>query len=105
MKKIILPVVLLLILLFSYPTKLKHKNNNGINQENAILITVLNGRKFDSKEEKSTEISKEFYNKNSIQNPFDISKNKNNIHNSSRNSKGKIMISNDYYIISETKFD
>lgn len=105
MKKNILLGVLLLILLFSYPTKLKHKNNNGINKENTILMTVLNGRKFDSKEEKATEISKGFYNKNSIQNPFDISNNKNTIQHSARNNKGKIMISNDPYIISETKLD
>lgn len=105
MKKNILLGVVLLILLFSYPTKLKHKDNNRINNEKTIFVTVLNGRKFDSKEEKANEISNEFYKKNSIQNPFDISKNKNTLQHSSRNNKGKIMISNDYYITSEIKLD
>jgi uncharacterized membrane protein YgaE (UPF0421/DUF939 family) len=105
MKKNILLGVILLILLFSYPTKLKYKNNNRTNKENAILITVLNGRKFDSKEERATKISEEFYKKNSIQNPFDMYKNKNTIQHSSRNNKGKIMLSYDHNVISETKLD
>lgn len=105
MKKNILLRVILLMLLFSYPTKLKHKEDNRTNKENAILITVLNGRKFDSKEERATKISEEFYKKNSIQNPFDIYKNKNTIQHSSRNNKGKIMLSYDHYVISETKLD
>ena len=106
MKKNILLGILLLILLFSYPTKLKRKKNNKtINKENAILITEVNGRKFDSKEDKTTKITEGFYKQNSIQNPFNISKNKNTIKHSSRNNKGKIMLSNDHYIISETKLD
>lgn len=106
MKKNILLGVLLLILLFSYSTKLKRKKNNKtINKENAILITVVNGRKFDSNEEKTTKITDVFDKKNSIQNPFNISKNKNTIKHSSRNNKGKIMFSNDHYIISETQLD
>ena len=105
MKKNILLGVILLMLLFSYPTKLKHKEDNRTNKENAILITVLNGRKFDSKEERATKISEEFYKKNSIQNPFDIYKNKNTIQHSSRNNKGKIMLSYDHNVISETKLD
>ena len=107
MKKNILLGVILLILLFSYPTKLKYNNNNNnrTNKENAILITVLNGRKFDSKEERAAKISEEFYKKNSIQNPFDIYKNKNTIQHSSRNNKGKIMLSYDHNVISETKID
>lgn len=105
MKKNILLGVILLMLLFSYPTKLKHKEDNRTNKENAILITVLNGRKFDSKEERATKISEEFYKKNSIQNPFDIYKNKNTIQHSSRNNKGKIMLSYDHNVISETKID
>ncbi|WP_426092116.1 hypothetical protein [Flavobacterium sp. DSR3-2] len=105
MKKNILIGVIVLILLFSYPTKLKHKYNNRTNKENAILITVLNGRKFDSDEENSTKISEEFYKKNFIQNPFDIYKNENTIQHSSRNNKGKIMLSYDHYIIPETKLD
>ena len=105
MKKNILLGVILLMLLFSYPTKLKHKENNRTNKENAILITVLNGRKFDSKEERATKISEEFYKKNYIQNPFDIYNNKNTIQHSSRNNKGKIMLSYDHYVISKTKLD
>ena len=106
MKKNILLGVLLLILLFSYPTKLKRKKNNKtINKENAILTTAVNGRKFDSNEEKTTKITEGFDKKNSIQNPFNISKNKNTIKHSSRNNKGKIMLSNDHYIISENQLD
>ena len=105
MKKNILLGVILLILLFSYPTKLKYKNNNGTNKENAILITVSKDRKFYSKEERVTKISEEFYKKNSIQNPFNIYKNKNTIQHSARNNKGKIMVSYDHYVFSETKLD
>lgn len=103
MKKNILFGVILLILLFSFPTKLKHKNNNRTNKENAILITVSKDRKFYSKEERVTKISEEFYKKNSIQNPFNIYKN--TIQHSARNNKGKIMVSYDHYGFSETKLD
>ena len=97
MKKIILLGIILSILLFSYPTKSKHKNNNNrTNKKNTILVTVQNSRKFDSKEEVF---------KNYNQNPIDISQNKNTIQLSSRHNKGKIMFSKDNNMIPETKFE
>lgn len=96
MKKNILLGVLLIMLLFSYSTKLKRKKNSKIiNKENAILITAVDVLKYDLNEEKTTEITEDFDRQNSIYDPFNISKNKNNIKYASRNNKGKIILSND----------
>ncbi|MBG6185867.1 hypothetical protein [Flavobacterium sp. CAN_S2] len=74
MKKNILLVTILTILIFSYPTKTKHKNNNSsINRENSILITVQSDRKYDSDED-VRKLSKEFFEKKTIKNQFDTSK-------------------------------
>lgn len=105
MKKNILFASLLLILLFTYPTKIKPKKNNSIDIDNIIRIRHYNDKKYDSEEEKVVKISKEFYRQNNTLNPFDTSKNKNVIPHSLRHSKGKIMLSQDQYIISETKQD
>lgn len=105
MKKNILFALLLLILLFTYPTKIKHKKNNSIDKENTVRIRHYNDKKYDSEEEKVVKISKEFYKQNNTPNPFDTSKNKNVIPHSLRHSKGKIMLSHEQYIITETKQD
>lgn len=95
MKKNILLVTILTILIFSYPTKTKHKNNNSsTNRENSILITVQSDRKYDSDED-VRKLSKEFYEKKTIQNKFDTSKSKNFNQHSSRHNKGKILFYKD----------
>lgn len=103
MKTTILFCLLLLIILFSYPTKLKHKNKNSrINQENTILMNVQNRIKFDS-EEDWIKSSCKLSTKKNIQNPIKIVKNKNPLSLSSRHKKGKILYCKNQTIIPKTK--
>ena len=103
MKKNILLVTILTILIFSYPTKTKHKNNNSsTNRENSILITVQSDRKYDSDED-VRKLSKEFFEKKTIKNQFDTSQNKNFKQHSSRHNKGKILYYKDSYASPKTK--
>jgi hypothetical protein len=95
MKKNILLLTILTILIFSYPTKTKYKNNNSrSNRENRVLITVQSNRKYNSDED-VRKLSKEFYEKKTIQNKFDTSKSKNFNQHSSRHNKGKILFYKD----------
>jgi peptidoglycan hydrolase CwlO-like protein len=105
MKKNILLVTILTILIFSYPTKTKHKNNNSsTNRENSILITVQSDRKYDSDED-VRKLSKEFFEKKTIKNQFDTSKNKNFNQHSSRHNKGKILYYKNSYVSPKTKVE
>lgn len=105
MKKNILLGVIILILIFSYPTKKKYKINNVKNIESTFFLTLECRKEIDAVEEQYTKISNRLYEKNSVQNQLDTAKNKNTFQHSSRNNKGKIMLSNDHYIISKTKLD
>ncbi len=92
MKKIIILILLLFILIFSYPTELKHSkaSQNTTSQKNAVSITTLNNLKFDSDEEKIKALEK-FTLKKNIQTRNIKYKNKKTAKHTSRHNKGKIM--------------
>jgi peptidoglycan hydrolase CwlO-like protein len=103
MKKYILLVTILIILIFSFPTKIKRKNTNSRrNIENSILITLHGNRKYDSDEDIS-KLSRQFHEKNTIKNKFDTPNSKNFNQHSSRHNKGKIMYYKDRYANPKTK--